>query len=370
MPDSRYGDALLGLGKRAMQQPQEIRERRTAAEETYSQVRARLGGEGSYDSPAAGGQTLPSGGEGQAESIFTTEKKEGFKGSQGTSVTKLDPKAASDRALGSTEGRIMSRLTAEAEQLIARDGPLYNEMLSNIQLPIIEGAAAMAQANTEELRRSMRKGGAARRNAFNTVQKIRAQESINAKKGMNLANARAGLDKWARENARTQMKANESWASNIGGVRESYQTAMDSASELMLDRAIPLMMDSVKDYAKYREHAKAQNRARANGWITGALGVATMVVGGMAGSPGLVSAGTGLLTSSLGPGPAFPGYDAESYARDGSGSGASGSGALAAGISGITGDEIATLKRRGGQAAGAVKSGAGKVGGAIKGLFN
>jgi hypothetical protein len=241
-----------------------------------------------------------------------------------TTRTTIDAEKLADRALGSTEGRIASRLTAEAEQLIAREGPLYDEMIKNVQLPILEGAGVMARENAEALRKQMQKGGAASDNARVQMMQMRAQHDINVKRGQDLAKNRHTIDLWARKNARTQLEFNQNWAANLGGIRETYQSSMDRASELMLDSAIPRMESSIKGYAAYRNAAKAENRQKASRWITGALGVASLAMGGLGaagyapallGSTGasiiggineggyggsMVSGGLNLLTSSMG----------------------------------------------------------------------
>ncbi|MHA2063371.1 MAG: hypothetical protein ACXABY_03200 [Candidatus Thorarchaeota archaeon] len=135
------------LGYLAQEQPQEIRERRTAAEQTLGLIKSRMGAPGTYDLPGA--TTGVSGQPGvPPTSIFTTKTVEGAKKAKkrrkgrsvaaAQKVTKLDPEAAAEAALGSTQGRIVSRQLAEAEQLMAREGPLYDELIKNTQLPIIE----------------------------------------------------------------------------------------------------------------------------------------------------------------------------------------------------------------------------------------
>ncbi len=192
----------------------------------------------------------------------------------------------------------MSKLTAEAEQLVNREGPLYDEMISNLQLPTIESAGALARENTEQLRRAMQRGGAARRTAMDAVQKIRAQERINSAKVQQLSQTRFELDKWSRENAKSTLEFGQNWASNLGGIRESYQGAMDQASELMLTKALPLVFDAEagadsaeRRAEEVRAKMHAENRQKTSRWVGGILSVASMFTGGGLLSGALATAG-------------------------------------------------------------------------------
>lgn len=283
--------AYLGLGRLAAAQPEEIRARRQAAEETYTGVLGRLGAPGTYDirgGPAATGEAPSEDAEG---GIFRKEKLADIPTTRYTKGLKaearvLDPAAYQKEIEKSAQFRIMSRLTAESEQLIAREGPLYDEMLNSLQLPILEGAGAMARENTEQLRRAMARGGSARRGAMEAVQKIRAQERINSQKVMALSQSRFALDQWSRENARTNLEFGMNWAANQGGIRESYNQAMDKASELMLNSALPIMMHTTEKAQQWRYYAHNKNRQKVGRWISGIIGIGSMFLGG-AGAMGI-----------------------------------------------------------------------------------
>jgi len=201
---------------------------------------------------------------------------------------------------GSTQFRLMSKLTAEAEQLVNREGPLYEEMINNLQLPIMEGSAALARENTDQIRRAMQRGGSARRSAFEAVQKMRQQERVNSAKIQQLSQVRSGLDTWARENAKSTLEFGQNWASNLGGIRESYQSAMDGAADMMLTKAMPFVFraeDSASESERAAEGVRAQmhaeNRAKTGKWITGIMAVGSLALGGMGGLSMLGMAGTG-----------------------------------------------------------------------------
>jgi hypothetical protein len=293
------------LGALAAAQPEEMRTRRTDAEATYSGILGRLGAEGTYDKP---GSTTPSQigeGGGSATDIFKTEKvKSGpatgidlryTKKSSLQDITSLDPDKAVKAQEGTTQFRIMSRLTAEAEQLISREGPLYQEMLNNLQLPILEGAGVMARENAEALKRAAARGGSARRGAMEAVQKMRSQEKINSQKVMAISQTRFAMDQWARQNARGTLEFGQSWAANLGGIRETYQAGMDQASQLMINGALPIMFDAKQEAAKWRNYAHQKNRAKVTRWIDGIVGVIAMAGGAYLKSPELMGAGAGMI---------------------------------------------------------------------------
>lgn len=295
----REAAAMKGISALIAAQPEEIRTRRTAAEQAYQGVVNRLGAKGTYEN--VGGADVGLLGTGQTSedpSVFKTEKA---KSTQATDIdrrfqsdaniadiTRLDPKATVANVENSAQFRIASRLTAESEQLLAREGALFDEMERNLQNPIIEGSAAIARENAAELKRAFARGGAARRGAFEAVQKMRLQEEINSKKVQAISQSRFDMDKWARENARTNLEFGQNWASNVGGIRESYNKAMDAASELMTTKALPLMMMAQQEAAALRKEAHQKNRDRAGRWVKGIIG-AVMMVRGMQGGTALFS---------------------------------------------------------------------------------
>lgn len=282
-------------------QPEEIRTRRRAAEDTYNAVLNRLGTAGTYDRPGA--PTTDAEDIETSPGIWKTEKAKSMAATHGgakgesrikesaiADITRLDPEAYTKNLEKSSQFRIASRLTAEAEQLIAREGPLYDSMLRAQQLPIIEGNAAIARENAEALRRSAQRGGAGRRHAMEAVQKIRAQERTNRAKVTALSDTRFKLDVWARENARTQLEFNQNWASNLGGVRESFNAAMDQASALMVNSALPMMFNARKEATQYRMAIQNRAREKTRSIVMGVLAVASLAMGGV-GALGLAGMG-------------------------------------------------------------------------------
>jgi hypothetical protein len=202
----------------------------------------------------------------------------GIAGEGGQRTIALNKDAAKAQIESSSAFRQVSRMMAESEQMLARKGPLYDEMIRSTQLPIIEASASAARENTENIRRAMARGGAARRDAFEAVTRIRSQENLNMQRGQALAKAHTEMDLWARKNATQVMNFAQGWASNQAGIRESYQSAMDSATQLMAESSIPFMFGAAQKEQEYRDAASAQRRGKVMRQINSVIGVASSIV--------------------------------------------------------------------------------------------
>ena len=246
----------------------------------YSQDEAKRLMGGQFDESAGGG-------------LFKNVKNVAAPGGLGVGGGKgvgthaeLDPQAAAEQLQDSSAGRQVSRMMAESEQLLARSGPLYDEMIRNTQLPIIESSAAAARENTEALRKAMARGGSARRDAFEAIQKMRSQDQLNMQRGQALADAHMKLDVWSRENAKNVIKFADDWSANQAGVRDSFNTAMDQAAELMSSSALPFMYMTQNKAQEYRDANSAARRGKVNKWISGSLGLVVGAVGAFYGGSG------------------------------------------------------------------------------------
>lgn len=354
---ARYGtvkNQMERLANTSMQQPEEIRERRTAAEDLLGSLSADIGKEGTYDLPGSSTTAPPvpsppvagptgllskdgysfkgtqdvkkydklieqghspeeaaarTGGRADrsADSIFKTNRTYSGQATKAatqgvTFTTTVDQDKAKAQIESSSAFRQVSRMMAESEQMLARSGPLYDEMMRSTQLPIIEGAAAAARENTENIRKAMARGGAARRDAFAAIQKIRSQEQLNMTKGQQLADAHLKMDQWVRSNAKEVINFATGWAQNQAGIRESYHSAMDAATQLMSTSALPFVFAVQQKEQEYRDAASAQSRGKVMKQISAVLGVATSVVGlvgSFYGQGGGSSAGAAMMADSI-----------------------------------------------------------------------
>lgn len=336
---------MTKLSSLAYEIPKSIEQRRVAAEETLGLLRNDIGKAGTYDLP---GTSAPSAGPSSSEEpavptedsrlsrgllrfnsqkdvhkydqlikkgftaeearrqlgghvqtstvgttgIFTNKSNEAAPGGLGSKYgtvgghIELDPEAAKTSLEQSSAFRQVSRMMAESEQLLARSGPLYDDMIRSTQLPIIEGAAAAARENTEAIRKAMARGGAARRDGFAAIQKIRAQDQLNMQRGQALADAHLKLDMWSRDNAKNVINFADEWSANQAGVRDSFNTAMDRAAELMSSQALPFMYTTQVKAQEYRDINSAASRSKVNNWIKGTLGLVVGAVGAYSGGSG------------------------------------------------------------------------------------
>jgi len=269
-----------------IQETSEMKQRRMAQEEAYATIRSQLGAEGTYDTPTAGaGPTVGAPTDG-TDLFKTAELGRGIRFASGATSAVAgqipDPQKIAAMTLGSTEGRIASRLTAEAEQLIKREGPLWDEMSKSVMGPIIEGSASFMQEQAEGLRRMYARGGAARNRARQGMQQIRVAEQANRVKSTQLWNSKLALNQWARDNARTQLRFNESWASNAPGVRDSFYNHLDNISEFMIKTALPMALDFQAGAVRVAEQQKAEKRAKIQKIAGFAIAAAAVLTGGLA----------------------------------------------------------------------------------------
>lgn len=296
MPSGKGEAAQYHLLKAtAAAQPEKVETAAKYRELGLGEVVGRLGAPGTYDLPGSMLTGAPSVGTGDEEgaSPFVTEKVTSkaatkidpryTKKKAISDVTRLDPEAYADKVQESAQFRIMSRLTAEAEQLIAREGPLWDEMLNLRQLPLLEGGAALARENAHQLSRDLKKGGSARRTAMDAVLKQRAQAARNSALMQQVSDSRIALDTWARENAGNVVKAGQDWAENNWGVRDEYQNAVNASAKLMLDSALPLMFEATEKAAQWRYYAHQKNRDKLGRWVQGVTGAIMMIAGTGAG---------------------------------------------------------------------------------------
>jgi len=264
-----------------LQETDEMKQRRMAQETAYAGLRSQLGAEGTYDTPTAG---TPTAGAESPDLFKQAEKGDVANLNKSLVTTGQIPDAQKIAALnlGSTEGRIASRLTAEAEQLIKREGPLWDEMSKSVTGPIMEGAASFMQEQSETLRRMYARGGAARNRARQGMQEIRVAEQANRARSTQLWNSSLALNQWARDNARTQLQFNEQWASNAPGIRNSFYEQLDNISKFMVESSIPMAMNLTAAGQQASDNRNAEKRAKMQKTLAMGIAAAAVITGGAA----------------------------------------------------------------------------------------
>lgn len=321
---------VLNLAKAAVQTPASMQERRAASEDVLADINSDIGRVGTFQgaaqpppamqppvasaAPSTGllsqdgynfsdtktknkynkllkkgysseeaAKQLPADKVMSGDSIFTRSATgsggAGYIGGKTNMTTlELDKDKAKAKIENSPMFNIVSQMTAESQQLLNRSGPLYDEMMQSTQLPIIESSAALARENTENIRQAMARGGSARRDAFEAVQTIRAQDAANMQKGQALAQAHLQMDQWSRQYAQSTVAFAQNWSANQAGIRESFNSAMDTAAALFENSALPFAFGAEQQVQKWREAQSAQSRGTVNRWIGGILGLAEGVM--------------------------------------------------------------------------------------------
>jgi len=242
------------LGAMAVESVESAQARMRASEGARGEIYSLLGAPGTYDLPgteAAGG-----GGAGDFSDIYDTSQgisdqakgliRYGHKlGAAGTDFTEgtrkgiLDPKKYAG-AVSKTSGfRTQSRLQAQAEQLLAREGAEWERLSQGTLGQISEGAAVALKESMREIRNRAAKGGTARRAAVNEAQQIQAIQSANEMRIRETWQANIRLDDYIKQNARTQQESNARFLDNLPGIRQQYNETMNNLADMMARVAIP-----------------------------------------------------------------------------------------------------------------------------------
>lgn len=122
--------------------------------------------------------------------------------------------------------RMMSRLTAEADQLIRREGPLWDELNKSVVGSIYEQTGALQRETMRTISDNLAKGGTARRAGLAAIEAMRAQENINRQRTEALWQSSMAVEQWTRDNASKVMQMNQDYVNNLGGIRDSYNQMM------------------------------------------------------------------------------------------------------------------------------------------------
>lgn len=156
----------------------------------------------------------------------------------------LNPDAAMEELTRSRQFRMVSRMTAEADQLVRQEGPMWEQLKASVQNPILQGAAAANEEMTERLAREAARGGSARNRAVNVARQIQGQNDIMRDRTNSLWQSNLALKQWTQDNARTQLAFNQAWTSNLGGVRDTYNSFMQNAQQFYGSQIAPIVIEA------------------------------------------------------------------------------------------------------------------------------
>jgi len=159
----------------------------------------------------------------------------GFKFLKGTREGIIDPEGYANQVIGSIPFQIRSQQTAEAQQLLNREGPAW-DILENATIGTIhEGAALQLRDTLRQLRNNYAKGGTARRTASNEYNTILAQERAMRSRTQESWQANLRLHSYVRQNADRVEAGNRSFVENINGLSSAHMAAMQATAALQVE---------------------------------------------------------------------------------------------------------------------------------------
>lgn len=155
----------------------------------------------------------------------------------------LDPNAIAGAAMDSQGFKNISRMTAEAGQLLAGKGDLYNKLTQSIVGGTFGATAARARVVDEEMARAAARGGnEATSAALKFAARARAQEEINRTHVNALWQSKLQMEGWARNYAGQVQNLGQDWLDNAAGVRDVFNNMLNNAQNFWTNVMIPTLM--------------------------------------------------------------------------------------------------------------------------------
>jgi len=147
----------------------------------------------------------------------------------------IDPEAYANQVIGTIPFQIRSQQTAEAQQLLNKQGPAW-DVLENATIGTIhEGAALQLRDTMRQLKNNYAKGGTARRTAVNEFSTIVAQENAMRARTQETWQANLRLFDYVRQNADRVEAGNRSFVENINGLSSAHMAAMQATAALQVE---------------------------------------------------------------------------------------------------------------------------------------
>lgn len=269
-------------------------QRQTSAQEAQMKLFGMLGAPGTYDLPGTGGAgvTTSSGGlyktgVGPSGSAKATAGRGGVSSGMlddmASSQMILDPDAYAQQIAGSTAFRTQSRMQAEAEQLLAQQGPAW-DMLANSTLGnISESAAELTRESVRQVKNAAAKGGTARRQALSEAQSMLAQEAGMRLKAQETWKANLALFEYTRNYASKVQAESQNFLNNLPLINQSYQGAMDNLTSIMASS----ITASASASQRATETVMEGYYNEKGGFLEGLILAGISLVGSAVGAPGL-----------------------------------------------------------------------------------
>jgi hypothetical protein len=129
---------------------------------------------------------------------------------------------------------MQSRMTAEAEQLLAQKGPLWDQLENSTLGQIMEGAAVQQREAMRDIRNRAAKGGSARRQALNDAQQLLTAERATQMRVQQTWQANLALFDTVRNYASKVQQENVRFIDGLPMIRQSYTQTLASITELQM----------------------------------------------------------------------------------------------------------------------------------------
>jgi len=291
-----------------------------ASEQARSILMSQMGRPGTYDTPlqqgpigmgslgpiGLGGIATPGLG------VWKSEKGEvgpsDVKGPKGGPVTtsfdpqkwetggyELDAQTLAGQAMDSQGFKNVSRMTAEAGQLLAGQGELYNKLSQSIVGGVFGATAARSRVIAEEAERGTARGGSEAINAaLKFAQKAQQQEEVNRTHVNALWQSKLQMEGWIRSYAGVTQNLSQSWLDNVAGVRDVFSSTLNNVQNFWTNVMIPTLMPQQINAANKQAAGTADAQALAleanlqkiSTIATGIKSLGSIVGGAMGGAGG------------------------------------------------------------------------------------
>lgn len=235
------------LGATALEGMKAAEARTMAGEQAKARVAGLLGAPGTYELPGAASTSGPMPGTGfddvyqsgteasqidpnakgllQYKSYMKPEAREYWETAERKGV--IDPEKYTQAVSQTADFRIRSRLTAEAEQLLAQKGEAWDRLHQSTIGTIMEGAGTQLRETMRDLKNEAAKGGAARRSALSTANNILARERSIQMRVNETWQANLKLFDFVHQNAEATQAGNRAFLDNLPMVSQQYTATMN-----------------------------------------------------------------------------------------------------------------------------------------------
>jgi hypothetical protein len=270
-----------------------------------------LGAPGTYEQSyedyyADQGQGILGRGAGARSAMFRKTKKEistpgaglinqetGEAGTAHSEVTDyaVNPEQMAERTQASRTGRMMSYMTAQADQLLRQEGPLYQQIKESVQGPIMEGAGIARQTMMENIRVQAAKGGSARNRAVQAATELAGEQQIQRERQNQLWQTNLKIIELGINNADRQRKANEEWINNRAGIRDDFNKMMNQFTEMRVDSILDAEIGIANNMADAQMVAQGYDAKAKQALIDGKQNSMLLAAGAVSTVGGIASKG-------------------------------------------------------------------------------